>query len=134
MGVAVAEKPKVAKEKRDERRERLLKLLTYEVVDGRPIYYRGYKDVLAGKKTPEEVMGSSYLQGKLIAALVGELYSRLGGKYAVVTNELTLVLKKGTYRSVDIALFPYELEERIEKDRWVKVPPVVVVGYTHRIV
>lgn len=39
-----------------------LESLVYEVLDGRPLYYRGYEDVLSGKKSPEEIMGSSSLQ------------------------------------------------------------------------
>ena len=29
-----------------------LESLVYEVLDGRPLYYRGYEDVLTGKKSP----------------------------------------------------------------------------------
>jgi Uma2 family endonuclease len=36
--------------------------LIYEVLDGRSLYYRGYEDVLAGRKTREEIAGSSTLQ------------------------------------------------------------------------
>lgn len=44
-----------------------LESLVYEVLDGRPLYYRGYEDVLAGKKIPEDIMGSSSLQWVLIS-------------------------------------------------------------------
>lgn len=33
--------------------------LIYEMDEGTPIYYRGYKDVLNKKKTLEQIMGSS---------------------------------------------------------------------------
>ncbi len=36
--------------------------LIYEWDDGQPIYYRGYQEVLMGKKTAEEIMGDSTLQ------------------------------------------------------------------------
>lgn len=39
-----------------------LESLVHEVMDGRPLYYHGYKDVLAGKKTKEAIVGSSSLQ------------------------------------------------------------------------
>lgn len=41
-------------------------ILIYEMDDGQPIYYRGYKDYLKNKKQLEQIMGSSYLQGVLI--------------------------------------------------------------------
>ena len=127
MGVAVAEKPEVAKEKRDKRKERLLKLLTYEVVDGRPIYYRGYRDVLAGKKTPEEVMGSSAYYGSLVAMLSYWLIKNLGGRYAVMSGELGYFVGKG-WRSLDVAVFRYEdVKDKLRSRRYIDVPPVLVI-------
>ncbi len=41
--------------------------LIYEMWQGKPVYYRGYRDVLAGKKTIEEVMSCSDLQGVLVS-------------------------------------------------------------------
>jgi Uma2 family endonuclease len=41
------------------------KALIYEIMDGEPIYYRGYREVLNGKKTIEEIMGASTLQSVL---------------------------------------------------------------------
>ncbi len=126
MGVAVAEKPEVAEEK-DKRRERLLKLLTYEVVDGRPIYYRGYKDVLEGKKQPEEVMGASFFHADLVGALVWFLRDRLGGKYRVVAGELGYLIEGG-WRNLDVAVFRYEdVKDKLESENYIDVPPVLVV-------
>ncbi len=53
--------------------------LIYELWDGKPVFYKGYRDVLAGKKTIEEVMRSaaqscSDLQGVLVSILNGYLY------------------------------------------------------------
>ena len=36
--------------------------LIYEIWDGKPIYYKGYEDVVNGIKTKEEIMGGSALQ------------------------------------------------------------------------
>ena len=36
--------------------------LVYEMMDGKTLYRKGYKQVLAGKKTLEEIMGASSLQ------------------------------------------------------------------------
>ena len=125
MGVVLAEKPKVAKEKRDERKERLLKLLTYEVVDGKPIYYRGYEDVLAGKKTPEEVMGSSTLQAFIVKRLLIFLVQALEGKgYEVLPHEVGLV-GKGFVRALDIGIFKGDAVEIT--DTYTDVPPVVAI-------
>ncbi len=126
MGVALAEKPEVAKEKgRDERKEKLLKLLTYEVVDGKPIYYRGYKDILEGKKQPEEVMGSSTLQAFIVKRLLIFLVQALEGKgYEVLPHEVGLV-GKGFVRALDIGIFKGDAVEIT--DTYTDVPPVVAI-------
>lgn len=36
--------------------------LVYEVLDGQPLYYKGYQEVLAGRQKLEDIMGSSVLQ------------------------------------------------------------------------
>lgn len=44
--------------------------LIYEMVNGSPIYYKGYRDYLNGDKQIEELMGSSILQSLIISRLV----------------------------------------------------------------
>ncbi len=43
--------------------------LIYERIDGQPIHYKGYREVLSGAKTFFEIMGSGGIQTLLIAAL-----------------------------------------------------------------
>ena len=90
--------------KEDRKKEKLLRLLTYEVVDGRPIYYRGYRGVLEGKKHPEEVMGSSTPQARLIVAIIKALLPLEGKGYVISTNEHGIKTTRG-YRAVDIGVF-----------------------------
>jgi len=51
--------------------------LIYEIIDGKPFYYDGYKDVLANKKTSEEIMGASGFQSFIIYYLLKVLYAKL---------------------------------------------------------
>ncbi|GAB3641155.1 hypothetical protein GCM10027423_17910 [Spirosoma arcticum] len=51
--------------------------LIYEVLDGRPLYYQGYRDVLAGHKTTEEIRGSSTLQWVLVSYFMKIMYRSL---------------------------------------------------------
>ncbi|MBK6620529.1 MAG: hypothetical protein IPG32_06510 [Saprospirales bacterium] len=50
--------------------------LIYEMVDGNPIYYHGYRDVLKGRKDVEAILGSTYLQSLMVANLVVQLEKR----------------------------------------------------------
>ncbi len=126
MGAGIAEKPRIAEVKdRDDKKEKLLKLLTYEVVNGKPIYYRGYRDVLAGKKTPEEVMGSSAYHGILVAMLSYWLIRNLGRKYVVMSGELGYFVEKG-WRNLDVAVFRYEdVKDKLESEGYIDVAPVL---------
>ncbi len=123
MGVAVTEKTK----ERGEKRGGLLKLLTYEVVNGKPIYYRGYRDVLTGKKTPEEVMGASFFHADLVGALVWFLRDRLKDKYRVVAGELGYFVGEG-WRNLDVAVFRYEdVKDKLRSKSYIDVAPVLVI-------
>jgi len=123
MGVVAVGKSEVAKE--EERKRKLLQLLTYEVVDGEPIYYRGYKDVLQGKKQPEEVMGSSTLQWYLIGRIAKLLFPLEDRGYLVAINEAGVIVGRDTRRALDIAIFRRE-DVKIS-DKYADVLPVVAI-------
>ena len=48
--------------------------LIYEIMDGQPIYYRGYQSVLNKTKTLEAITGCSSLQAELISYLLSIIY------------------------------------------------------------
>ncbi len=107
-------------------KEELLKLLTYEVVNGKPVYYRDYKKVLKGEKTPEEVMGSSNIQAFIIALIVGFLFSVLDRKkYLVTTNEHGVFTSENTWRTIDIGIF--KREDFPLEDTFSKKSPLIVI-------
>jgi len=123
--MATVEKTRRGKRKVD--RKKLLEVLTYEVVDGKPIYYRGYKEVLKGKKQPEEVMGASFLHGRFVALITNWLMENLSDKYVVASGELGYAVKEG-WRNLDIAVFRYEnVKEKLKSRSYIDVPPVLVV-------
>lgn len=43
--------------------------LIYEMVKGKPIYYKNYKEFLSGNKQIEELIGSSLIQSRIITRL-----------------------------------------------------------------
>ncbi len=91
------EKPKVI---------RIPPYLVYEIMDGKPIPYRGFESVLNKEKTLEDIMGSRRLQALIISALLRFLYKHLHEDiYEIVTNEAGLHLSKKNNLSTDIGIF-----------------------------
>ncbi|QMW02663.1 Uma2 family endonuclease [Spirosoma foliorum] len=100
--------------------------LIYETLNGRPLYRKGYKEVLAKRKTPGEIMGCSDLQVIIVSALHLYLGNHVNRKaYWVVTNEPGLHIQLGDNLSNDIAV--YEKEKVTVKGKFFDVAPKVVV-------
>lgn len=100
--------------------------LIYETLNGKPLYRKGYKEVLANRKTPGEIMGCSDIQAIIVSTLhlyLGVLTNRK--KYWVVTNEPGLHLKLGGNLANDIAF--YEKDKVTIKGKFFDVAPKVVV-------
>ncbi len=106
------------------------KMLIYETVNDKPIYYKHYRDYLDGNKQLDEIMGSSYLQSDIISLLLYILMSSLGKEYKVLTNELGLQLAKGSTRAADIAIISkarIKQEGIKDKKKYLAIPPDVVI-------
>lgn len=80
--------------------------LVYEVLNGRPLYYRGYREVIEKKLNPENVMGSSLLQAILVSLIhTFIMVNRDKRKYLPVTNEAGVHLDLNNNLSCDVAIF-----------------------------
>ncbi len=101
--------------------------LIYEVWDGKPIYYKGYKDVLAGKKTIEEVMSCSDVQGAIVYALGLYIGIQLNRKhYLITSNGSGLHLGVNDNLANDISIFDRAVLGKL-KGKFFDVPPKVVI-------
>ena len=101
--------------------------LIYEVLDGRTLYYKGYKDVVKGLKNPEEIMGCSDIQALVVSTLHGHLYGLIDRKaYALTTNESGLIIPSVGRLANDIALFNKESIAEL-RGKYFRVPPKVVI-------
>ncbi len=109
-----------------EERRKLLKLLTYEKVKGKPIYYRDYKKVLKGELPPEAVMGSSELHGILLILIATFLKVDLPKDFIVAGGELSFYTSPDSFRNLDIAVYKKD-EMKKPQPKYTKKPPVVVI-------
>lgn len=104
-------------------------ILIYEMDDGQPIYYRGYKDYLKNKKQLEQVMGSSYLQGVLITQMIIVLSQLLDMKqYRLISSEIGLQFEKGSWRNADIAIYKTSVLKGLPlNNKCMNIAPEVVI-------
>lgn len=103
--------------------------LIHEVLDGKPIYYKGYQAVLNKTKQIDEIMGCSTLQATLIQYLLKIIYRNYNDKmYHVLTNEIGNHIDLGNNFSNDIAIFEKTVltPDKINK-RYASVPPKIVI-------
>ncbi len=111
------------------RRPKILKIpahLVYEELDGQVLPYRGYLEVLSGKKTFEEIKGSSSLQAVLVYLIGLYIGVRINRKkYLVASNESGLHVNSGSNLANDIAVF--EKEKITLTDKYFDVAPKIVV-------
>ena len=103
--------------------------LICEVLDGKPLYYKGYEDVLAGKKTVEEIMGSSSLQASIVYYLTAFIAKFIDeDQYNVLVSEPGVHLDRRDNVSNDIAIFDQAIlpGANISK-KYADVPPKIAI-------
>jgi len=111
------------------RKRKVPEALIYEVIDGEPLYYKGYKDVLCGKKTLEDIMGSSSLQFVLVHYLLGVMHRHLDeDAYYFATNEAGLHIDHKNNLANDIALYAVNVltPDKIS-DKYADVAPELAI-------
>lgn len=101
--------------------------LVRETLNGRPLYYKGYRAVLAGNAQPQEIMGSSDLQSLIVTAIVATLWGRIDRKrYKLASSEAGLHISQGNNFAADIAIFDKASLPRLT-GKYFDVPPKVVI-------
>jgi Uma2 family endonuclease len=102
--------------------------LIKEFLDGKPIYYKGFRSVLDQTNKPEDIMGCSGLQSVIIFYLLRVCYSQLDlTRYWPLTNEVGAHIDKRKNFASDIAIFDKTIltPDKINKN-YPSVPPKVV--------
>jgi hypothetical protein len=86
--------------------KRIPTYLIKETIDGTPFYYKGYRDVLTKKKSLEDIMGWSGLQGIIVSYFTYCVLNQLNfKKYRVLPGETGNHLSLRNNLSLDIAIF-----------------------------
>lgn len=97
----------ISAEKKLARKQRKVsEYLVYEIMDGKPIYYRDYKSVLNKTKKFEDIMGSSTLQSIIIIHILSILIKSLNEEeFWLMTNETGMHLDHRNNLSGDILIY-----------------------------
>ncbi len=101
--------------------------LIFEMDEGKPIYYRWYKEYLNGNENYEETMPGGSLQAWLkgqIAFLIS-FFLQDNKIYVVTLGEQGLSLKKKSWRGADIAIFKKDNFQL--NNEFAKLPPEIVI-------
>jgi Uma2 family endonuclease len=124
-----------AKPKQRNKAKPIPESLIYEIIDGMPLYYEGYKEVLSNKKTSEEIMGASGLQSYIIFYLLKVLYSKLDDrKYIFLTNEIGTHIDKNNNLSGDVYIYEKaKLPPEKINTQYVDIAPKIAVEIDIRI-
>lgn len=109
--------------------QKVPEILVYEMVDGKPIYYKGYRAYLEGTKKIEELMGSSYLQSLIGTELIILLSQLLDlNKYRIMSNEIGLRFAKGSWRAADLVIYEKSALKGIPiENKYLEIAPEVVI-------
>jgi hypothetical protein len=72
--------------------------LIYEIIDGKPIYYNGYKAVLKGEKTIEDIMATGVRQTRMLNAIQGYLQKKHADtKLTIFVGEIGIHISINTF-------------------------------------
>ena len=110
-------------------RRKIPNSLIYEIMDGKPIYYRGYQSVMNKTRTLEDIMGCSSLQAELVTYLLRIIFRSVDEKkYRVYTNEIGNHIDVGNNLSNDIAIFDKTVLTADKVNRkYPDVPPKIAI-------
>jgi Uma2 family endonuclease len=105
------------------------KELIYEILDGTPIYFKGYKEYLKNEKTLDDIIATGQLQTLIINALQEHLiinYRKKGYKF--LSNEVGLHISLNNNLSCDLVAFENAVLATLEQDnKYYPVPPTFVI-------
>lgn len=127
--MTVASQPIVATKKTQTKKGKPIPAhLVYEELDGRPIYYRGWKNVVNKKQTAEEIMGYGDLQAILLTYIKDYLQGILLKNYLIIQGETGLHVEKGTNPSLDLCIYPKgSISIKNAVNKYLDIPPVAVI-------
>lgn len=108
--------------------KRIPAALIYEIMDGKPIYYKGYRQALKREKVFDEIWGANSLQSVIIAFVLKILFRQLDEGYRILTNKLGLHLDRKNNLCADIAIYETTKLSAAQADKhYAILPPKIQI-------
>lgn len=103
--------------------------LIYETLDGKPLYFAGYRDVLNGNKTIEEIMATGKKQSLMLNAIQGHLWRTHADKaLTIMTGEIGIHISRNVNFSCDLVVFEDATLATLDiNQNYFEVPPKIIV-------
>jgi hypothetical protein len=103
--------------------------LIYEIIDGKPIYFNGYKDVLSGEKTIEDIMATGVRQSLMINIIRDRITQSPQYKnMSVMNGEIGIHITKNLNFSCDIVVWDNaQLATLDNTNNYFTIPPKIIV-------
>lgn len=102
--------------------------LVYEIMDGKPIYYEGFREVLSNQKSFEEVMGSSLLQSRIIAILIQYFSKLMPDDYEIFTNEFGIHIDHNDNLCGDFGIYHVSQFKGVNMtDKYTTIAPKIMI-------
>lgn len=73
--------------KKSPRRKKIPDSFIYEIMDGKPLYYKGYKQAIRNNLNAESIKGASSLQAFIVAYMARVLYHIFDENYLILIGE-----------------------------------------------
>ena len=102
-------------------------VLVRDEIDGKKYYRKGYKEVLAGTKTIDDIMGASVFQAFIVSFIGTYLNSLLPKNWYALTGESGVNLSKKNNLSTDIAIVDIIEIGNIFSTKYLDVAPKIVL-------
>lgn len=104
------------------------KELIYEIIDGKPIYYKGYKAYLRKEKTLDDIIGTGRLQTRILNAIQRHLILNYHDDYKFLSNEVGIHVSISVNFSCDLVAFDKTVLAASEDDNhYYNFPPKFVI-------
>ncbi len=101
-------------------------ILVYDEIDGKKYYRKGYKEVLAGTKTIDDIMGTSVFQAFLVSFIGTYLNNLLPKNWYALTGESGVNLSKKNNLSTDITIVDLNKVTDIFSTKYLDIAPKIV--------